>query len=96
MSIFDKLEVFVRCGAHPATMSPLGRQVADGDCDIIDETGAPVFPHTESAPGDQVSVEFGSHDVAMLLARDGRAGLVVIRIQVAEKAEGAAAEGAGR
>lgn len=94
MSLFDKLEVFVRYAAHPATVSPLGRQVADGACDIIDETGAPVFPHTESARRDQVSVEFGSHDVAMLLARDGSAGLVVVRIQVTERAEDGAAEGA--
>lgn len=95
MSIFDKLEVVVRYAAHPAEITPLGRQPNDNKCDIIDENGEPAFVDTESAPLERVSVEFGSRDVAVLLARDHSAGLVVVRVQVAEamSADAVAAEG---
>ncbi len=95
MSIFDMLEVVVRYAAHPAEVAPLGRQPADSACDIIDETGAPMFSDGDGANRDQVSVEYGSRDVAVLLARDHGAGLIVVRVQVAETAaaKSAAAEG---
>ena len=92
MSVFDKLEVFVRYSAHPATVSPLGRY-GESNCDIIDETGEPVFLDTAGERRERISVEFGSRDVALLLARDHGA-LVAIRVQVAETAEATAAKGA--
>jgi hypothetical protein len=87
MSIFDKLEVVVRYAVYPADIMPLGRQPAGSD--IIDENGRPVF--IDAAPLDRVTIEFGSRDVAVLLARDHGVGLVLVRVQAAEAASADAA-----